>query len=440
MNEKMKHKPPSLNGNQERFKIPVQPRAIEQIELGRIEQVHLHSTLGPFAFAPECITTLTSTVIDAIGQLVAENAQVSQLFVSRNTEGDPLAYQHCVMPNGVISEPFFQVDMVATEENLITASEQLDTSTVAEHLRCTIFEFEPSLAMYELIGTFGSGGMLGENLRQHLDLLRWRHGKPIAILAPTQEKFAAVLATEFGLPLDHGLSPAELAEHVQAVSGFDTVLGPEDFMQHMIDTDGHCHFLLFVRPSDPIAKLRDPHVALEHPLLGHDLLRKIIRRNAITLNIDNPEWSATDPRRIKDSKAALPLMNMGLRVRSQDDVGELLNGKKSLWRAKPRAGVFGAYGQKIIDPANDAHRQWLGEQLSQRGPYVLQPEMAPLMVIDQSSGQKFLAMDRNFFSMVTGVPEFLGGLRILIPVESMEAKNGRLHGSRDMITVPIMAT
>ena len=424
--------------NQEKFKIPVQPRSIELANLGIREAVSLHSALGPFLFAPEYVTTVPLPVVNAIGELVEMNTDTFAHFVSRNTEGDRLAYQHTVVPQRGMVEPFFQVDMVAINQQLLTDAPLLEPSEIVQQLKQTIFEFEPNLAMYELIQTFGGAGALGRNFRADLDILRQRHGKPIAILAPTKEKFAAVLFTEFGVHDSQEVSPETLRQIVQESSGFDTVLGPDDFINHLNERNGDCDFLLYVRPSDPVAKLKDPTTTVDEPLLGDDQIRMIIRRNAITLIIDNPEWGMTDPRRIKDSKVALPLLGMGQSIRTANHL-HLLDSGSGLLRAKPRAGVFGAYGQKIIDGKNEAHRAWLGEKIQKRGPYIVQPEMEPTMIVDPATAERFLAMDRMFFSMVSGRSTFMGGIRILIPVESSNARNGRLHGSDDMISAPIVA-
>lgn len=424
------------NGKSETFKIPVQPKSIEMADISHRELVHLHSTLGPFMLAPEYKTELPEGVIDAVGTLVKINTDAFSKLLPRNSEGDTLAYQHCHMPDGKPAEPFFQVDMMAISQDLINTA-GCDQTVLQKELKDTIFEFEPSIAMYELIQTFGGGGILKDNFRRNLDILRERHGKQIALLAPTTPKFEAVLKTEFGLSIDHGLSEDEFNKRIKDISGFDSLLGPDTFIDHVNHYEGECDVLLYVRPSDPISKLKDPSVVVDEPLLGDTLLRKIIRRNAVTLNIDNPEWSIHDPRRIKDSKAALPLLNMGHSIRWVSQINRLSD-ESRLLRAKPRGGVFGAYGQKTISIQNESQRQWLKEQVELRGPFIVQPEMAPVMIIDECSGEKFLAMDRLFFSTVNGRATFMGGIRILIPVHSNEARNGRLHGSNDMISAPII--
>lgn len=432
MKERLQHT------GKEKLKIPVQPGQVEMATFGTLTHVDLHSAMGPFLFAPEYETAIPPSVIAAVGHLVEMNTDAFAHLVPRNTEGDSLAYQHCAVPSRGVVEPFFQVDMVATSSDFLTQAAGEDSSQIAAQLKNRIFEFEPSIAMYELIHAFGANGDLGAHFRRDLDVLRLRHGKRIALLAPTAEKFSAVLASEFGLSEHHGLSQEELSDLVKEVSGFDTVLGPDDFIDHLNANDGECEFLLFVRPSDPVAKLKDPTALVNSPLLGDEKLRRIIRRNAITLNIDNPDWGIADPRKIKDSKAALPLLGMGLSLRNRDQVHKL-DLSVGLQRAKPRGGVFGAYGQKPIDAQNESHRLWLAEQIELRGPYLIQPEMAPLLIIDSSSSRQFLAMDRLFFSMVSGTASFMGGIRILNPVESSNAKHGRLHGSSDMISAPIVA-
>lgn len=419
--------------------LPKEPYQIEMYPLSPTEKLSINSIFGPYEISRNQFVRLPKPIISSIGNLLHQYVDASQALIPRNRESDPRAYQYCRMPNGQSSDPFFQIDSVALSQNLIDELSQSSPDTATEVLRKTIFEFEPSMAMYQLSQLVAADGGMYTQFREHLDIIRHRHQKPIALLAPTHEKYQSMLATEFGLPTNHGLTNEQLNNFVQQVSGFDALLGPDQF-QLMLEMNPHeLDYLLYVRPSDPIKKLKNPNAQIEQPLLGDPEIRKLIRQHAINICIDNPNWGPQDPRKIKDSKAALTLVNMAMRVRSRSDLDRIEPMPDQLMRAKPRADVFGAYGQMTINLNNPKHQEKLLKAIGKRGPYVLQEEMAPLAVIDQHTMKPYLAMDRNFFSMVNGAPEFMGGIRILVPADSTEAKNGRLHGGNNITMQPILA-
>jgi len=422
----------------------------ELFNLGTVVTRHdIPSTLGPFEFASNCETVYPPNVIETLNQLVEEHARVFSQFIPANTENNNLAYRHCPIIAGKFVEPFFQVDIAGLSQDVLGNTNTESAENLMEILRGRIFEFEPSIAMYGLIETFGGAGTLGIKFREHLNVLRKIHNRPVVLLAPTFEKFEAMREEEFGKTANEPLTTGE----VNTVSGFDGLWGPNEFLNHLKENGNSCKCLLYVRPSDPISKLIDPKQKVPNPLLDDPSIRRVIRNNAITLNIDNPDWPINDPRRIKDSKAALPLMDMGFEVNSINDLisdqGFLTNkfncfitlhnlSPVSFFRAKPMRGVYGGYGQRVIRPSNKMGVNWLKNSLDLRGPYIIQPEIEPLIIKDRTSEQPFAVMDRAFFSTVRGFSEFIGGIRILIPTDSNEAKRKRLHGTDAMISAPII--
>jgi len=419
-----------------------------------ITRTDIPSTLGPFEYAPNCEVRYPPKVTIALGELVEKHAQIFSRFVPGNTEGDEQAYQHCIRAaDGSVTEPFFQVDIAGLSREFLVGANTISAEKVTKTLRDRIFEFEPSIAMYGLIGTLGGGESLGIRFKQQLDIIKAKHDMPIVLLAPTREKLEAMRETEFGKETNQILTP----EEVNQISGFDDLWGPNEFRVHLEQNRERCNCLLYVRPSDPLFKLKDPKQKVQSPLLGNSNSRGIIRRSSITLNIDDPRWPIGDQRRIKDSKVALPLMGMGFRVDTMNDViepdkpgnitatdlfSEFMNSRGlsqlSSFRAKPMQGVFGGYGQKTMNFLDHSNITWLKEMLNLRGPYVIQPEIEPLVVTDKSTRETFAVMDRAFFSMVGGTPTFMGGIRILIPFASDEAQRGRLHGTKKMISASII--
>src|SRR5262249_54163516 len=306
--------------------------------------------------------------------------------------------------------------------------------------------------------------------RAALDSLREQRGRPIALLAVTDEKYHDMLASEFGKKAGEGLTDDE----VLGFSGFNTFWGPKQFLDHLADHRGECAYLLYVRASDPIQKLRRPEECIEHPLLSDNDLRRIIKANSLTLNIDNPKWAVSDPRRINDTKCYLPAIGTAFRIHrhvltprfeqhlkakrpyvdfsgarftSEFTQGIISLGLdpaavefgRQMLRYKPAQGSYGCYGH-IRGVLTDHHvRKELRRELLRRGAYVVQPELDPLLVADQRD-RKFAGVDKVFFAHLDGQPVFIGGFRTLVPADSHDARKGRNHGTGPTIWAEIVSS
>jgi hypothetical protein len=296
--------------------------------------------------------------------------------------------------------------------------------------------------------------------RDSLDAVRRTHRKPIALLAVTEQKFAAMKAAEFGKVPEDDLSDAEVRER----AGFDRFFGPDDFREHVEVNDGECGYLLYVRSSDPIERLKRPDVHVEHPLLGDPELRRIIKENALTMNIDAPEME--EGPRINDTKEYMIAMDMAYPIRAQEELltrefidflgkggdfpsyeGRRLTegfaaylerqgvdpyttrtGELAI-HAKPLKGTYGCYGHHAGKLNDRKFRTELRGELRGRGTYAIQHEMTVPTVHDSRSGDSYSFIDRLFFSTLGEVPVFMGGFRSLLPNDSAEVRAGRLHGN-----------
>ncbi|MGA1192168.1 MAG: hypothetical protein ACO3XO_07800, partial [Bdellovibrionota bacterium] len=250
------------------------------------------------------------------------------------------------------------------------------------------------------------------------------------------------------------------------------LLWPEQFRAHLRENNGVCNYLLYVRASEPISRLKNPKESEPTSLLTDPSLRAIIKANAITLNVDAPAMEAD--RRINDTKAYLAPMRMAFEVRAMSDVfseqalaqqergkstqnlgiaalaprfreyleergispAEAIEGEVKL-RAKPLQGTYGCYGHTSGTLTDKEFRRKLRGGLRDRGEYVIQPELTTPVIHDTQSGTDFTYIDRNFFSFTGDTPTFLGGIRTLISTESQEAKKGRIHGNSSAIYAQI---
>lgn len=439
-----------------------------------VERDDLSTTLGPFQYLPEYRTAYPQSVTEALGMLYAEYNDAFDPLVQANREA-PTDYQYCVDPQtGRLTNYLVQIDMVGLPQDFLLDAQDTDPRLLAHILRGRIFEIENSLAMYPLIlGIYGREGQpsgFDTALRRNLDALRAQHGRAIALLAVTEQKHGAMRETEFGKHPDEPLSDDE----VRAISGFDTLLGPQQFLEHVRSNGGRCDYLLYARTSDPVAKLRKPGLQVESPLLQDPALRSIIKANAITFNVDDPSVSNDAPQRINDTKEYMGAMRMGHIAHGSEDfltndlVGHLNGGKAyddfagdrlapgfaaflaergvdpyaveagvARVRAKPMRASYGCYGHLSGSMNDGAFRHELRKSIRLRGPYVLQPEMSNPTIRNETDGTAYMYIDRNFMACVGGRMEFLGGHRALMPLASTEAHNNRVHGSNATVWAEI---
>lgn len=446
----------------------------ERIVLGGIEvKRDIGSSMGPFSYSQEYRVVYPQMVIDSLSDLYREYNEVFVKLVQANRES---AQDYQYTANGPDRSPAnfaVQIDMLGLPDKFLSAASGLEKAAVTKLLRSSIFEIENSLAMYQLLQRIfesrSNPTRFNEQFRETLRELSELHQKPIALLAVTDAKYVSMKSSEFGKDESEPLSD----EEVKVLSGFDAFFSPSQFRKHVESTGGSCEYLLYVRSSDPIDKLKDPRVKVDHPLLSDESMRSVIKRHAITLNIDTP--GSEYGRRINDSKAYMPEMGMAVQIaeefdlytdafaqhrKSGKDYQSFQDGQRLapalasylsrcgvdpidvergivLLRAKPMLGAYGCYGHKVLNLTSRQHREWLRTNLKRRGSYVIQPEMITPQVVSEH-GISYAYIDRVFFSRVgAGSPRFIGGFRLLMPCDSSEAGNGRIHGSSDAVSVEI---
>lgn len=414
--------------------------------LGKVfVRTDIKSSLGPFPVLPEYRIQYPEAIIKALGNLHAEYNQAFRPLVAVNREWDT-DYQYCMTPDGTPINRWVQIDMVGLPDEFLGKATSFSEEELRKALRGKIFEIENSLAMYQLLENLFSNGqqdtLFNRQFRASLDDLRQRYGKPITLLAVTDQKYQAMKESEFGKVAQEPLTDAE----VMGLSGFDRFFSPEEFKKYLEENGGKCDYLLYARTSDPVAKLRKPNTIVENPLLEHDDARRIIKANSLTFNVDNPSWVTGDIKRINDTKEYMPLMGMAYAVYSVEDLFspgfaeylrlqevdpvKIKSGEVVL-RAKPMKGAYGGYGHlrgTLID--REFRRKLWKDGLRDRGPYVVQPEMQTPVIINESDGATYTYIERVFLSTNGQDYSYMGGFRSLMPLDSIEAKNGRNHGSK----------
>lgn len=414
-----------------------------RIDLGPVSvREHIRSSMGPFRALDAYRIRYPGTVVAALAELYEEYNAAFAPLVARNREWET-DYRSCFGSNGSPVNYAIQIDMVGIPQGFLDFTHLMTVEAVREALRRRVFEFENSLAMYQLLErVFASNGrdsFFSGRFRRVLDDIRRLHQRPVALLAVTQQKYDAMRESEFGKSAGEPLSDDEVYE----MSGFDRFFGPKEFLAHLAGSGGQCEYLLYARTSDPIAKLKNPMLPVEHPLLGDAGIRRVIKQHAVTLNIDAPDMAFGC--RINDTKEYMAAIGMAFEIEALEDLqtesferylanyGISGDPTQVQLRAKPRKGTYGCYGHVRGKLTESDFRGELRRNLRKRGGYVVQPELTSPTVINNADGQEYTAIDRVFFGMEQGKPVFLGGFRSLMPLDSVEAKKGRNHGNASTV-------
>ncbi len=415
-----------------------------------VERSDIKSSEGPFLYAPEYDVQYPESVTNALSLLYAEYNRAFTQLVRGNIEW-PEDYRYCTGPGGLFVNRWVQIDMPGLATEFLKGAMEMTPPNVVNILRSKIFEIENSLAMYQLsMRSFPRGNQpsfFDLRFRESLETIRRQYKKPVALLATTDEKYRAMRKAEFGKYGEDQLTDRE----VQDLSGFDRFFSPSQFREQ-VEFYGDSKYLLFVRDSDPIQKLRRPDIKIQEPLLSDARMRRIIKRNSLTLNVDNPAWSMNDVRRIKDTKLYLPPMGMGIPISNVEDLdseamttfvrkvrGQDIPAQQDSveLRAKPMRSAYGAYGQLSGTVSDGEFRRRLRGEMRLRGDYIVQPEMLIPLLVNGDTGLTYGYTDRLFMSYAENDYQFMEGFRYLVPVTSEEYKRGRMHANAETITARI---
>ncbi len=444
-----------------------------EVALGAVTmREHIQSVSGPFGAILSYQVRYPKKVLRALEILYAEYNRAFTPLVEANREWES-DYRFCVSPSGAPLNRWTQIDMVGLPQQFLDEIDRFSDDEILEILRERTFEIENSLAMYQLLERIFSNAegfsQFDYCFRSSLRDVRKQLGRPVALLAVTQEKYLDMREKEFGKRDGETLTDLEVHE----LSGFDRFFGPEEFAAYIHSNGGICAYALYVRSSHPIDKLRKPENEIAHPLLADADMRRIIKANSLTLNIDAPEMEPE--RRINDTKEYMPRMGMGYRVNGQSDIltpefeEHLARGKTYAsyegqrlahtfaayletqgidpqqasegaltLRTKPMKETYGCYGHLTGELSDKRFRNQLRTNIRKRGSYVLQPEMWIPKIRNTTTDEEYYFIDRNFFYTDGERFCFMGGLRSLMPADSTEAQKGRNHGNNSTVCVEII--
>lgn len=267
---------------------------------------------------PEYQTEYPKCITDALGKIFQEYNNAFTPLIKKNREWET-DYQYCLDRNGNPINRWVQIDMTGLPEEFLKKAYkgEFTQEALQETLRGRIFEIENSIAYYQLLQTIfekDEEGRFRKCFRESLDVLRNKHGKNIALLTVTNSKHNDLREAEFGKTGDEILTNSE----VKKISGFDAFMGPEEFKKHVEENGGNSKYLLFVRSSIPVDRLKNPKVPLEETLLSDPEMRRVIKANTITINIDDPNMPSSQ--KINDTKEYMQSVGMGFHIEKEEDI------------------------------------------------------------------------------------------------------------------------
>ncbi len=423
---------------------------------------------NPLIFS-EYTVVYPDVVINALKRLYKEYNQAFIPLVEANREFTT-DYQYC--RTGLKqANCFVQIDMCGLTQQFLDTASMLSVDHVVEMVRNKIFEIENSLAVYQFLQNLFPGSeeesLFKQAFRAHLHKIQYIYNMPIALLAVTDQKYEEIKLSEFGKSKDELIT----SEEVKKASGFDCLLGPKEFKEHVKANNGKCKYLLYARTSDPLDKLKKPDFEVIHPLLSDPFLRSVIKTHSLTLNIDTP--GACYSSLINDTKEYMPRMGMGYTATSPKDIfshefieylangnaakdytgiyfsrlceeyllscgvdsTEIRTGMVTL-RGKPMKNAYGCYGHVSGLPIDKKFRDDLKSNLQKRGPYIIQPELKTPTECSLD-GTLFTYIDRVFFATDGVDYDFIGGFRNFMPLDSSEGKRKRIHGNEKTVYAEI---
>lgn len=399
-----------------------------------------------------------------------------------------LVNRHTIWATDYQYAPFtlaFQVDGPAYPEAFLKQAEFISPSVLAEFITKRVFEFEANIAAYGLNGRLWPDGTTNQTWHAALEAVRQRTGKKVAVLAGTEQKLDEMIMYEMGITRDQITS----GEVVQAMTGFDSFLGPNDLISLYQKYKGNdCPYVFFGRTSRPKSWLRNPSNQVDEGFLAHPEILRYVRAHAITHNFDDPTLPNTDHAIIMDTKEALVLAGAAYPVTQPCDIysqeflqclanngisvdeiveGTLSPGKKNKLggiflnfpsesllseslvshlqargsnpalvasgeqkvRAKPLKQHYGIYGHQVGSINRAKFLNKLMEQVKLRGGYIIQPEFSNLHIVDSANPlESYVAIDRVFFVRgADGQLHSMESCRSLMPAQSYEGKKNNVH-------------
>lgn len=413
-----------------------------EMDLGPTDtRYDIPSKLGPFMVKNQHCVEMPVNITKALLEITHEYNTAFSRVVEQNLE-IPEAYQYAFdKETSEYINLVFQIDMRALPIDFLITLDHYEIPVIKEVLKRSVFEFEDSLAMLNLLRMqFETNGVshFRDGLDRTFDSLRSTYCKGIALLATTQAKLDSILACELGVD---DLSEVN-DQTVRQVLGYDKLIGPEEYLR-MLDSKAAQDYLLYVRSSSPVANLKDPRIEVPATILDDQAIRHEVLKNCITLNLGA----------LNDTKIAMLDMGLGVEISSANlaqvlenrEIHELcneygLNLDDPRLRLKPRDGVFGCYGHHTMNLSNlgsGKRKKKIVKDLKERGEYIVQPELPSTQF--SSNGETLNAIHRNFvgYNMQIHRYEAIEGVLAMMPVDP-NARITTVHGSASSSYSPVI--
>ena len=413
-----------------------------QVHLGEtIQRSEIPSCLGPFNTKAQYHIEMPAKVLKALMEITKEYNSLFSKLVEENLETEN-AYQYAFdKETQEYINYVFQIDMRALPQDFLITLDSYDLPVIKEVLKRSVFEFEDSLAMLNLLRQqfeINGESIFRTNLDSVFDSIRDQHSRPIALLATTEEKLSSILACELGVENLSDVSD----QTVRSVLGYDTLIGPKEY-QSLLKEGREKDYLLYVRSSSPVRNLRNPKLEKPKTILDLPEVRRSVLEQSITLNLGI----------LNDTKRSLLDYGLGLMV-SDDNYQELINStqvqelcesygisEELKVRVKPLDETFGCYGHhsmQIDQLSSGKKARSLKKDLKNRGEYILQPEIPSNQIIDEN-GDVFNTIHRNFvgYNATEHMYVPIEGVFTMMPANP-KARITTVHGSHKTMYSPVI--
>lgn len=369
-------------------------------------------------------------VLDALYQIYLESNQ----YLSKR-------YPYCRDDNGKPISHWLQIDIQGLSTAFLTEAEHCSQECILHALRPYIHGINNIVDVHPTFEQNVSNESSCKTFRDSLDFLRQKFGMPIARLATTDFEFQEICRNDLRLsslqqPTDHA---------VKGITGFDAILNPSQFVNHLRSNKGTSKYLLYVKKPtyyydscDSLLLDRDIRRAIRqhsltqeihHPFLAHEKYHQQNTRLMMSMGVGMLCRSAkdlfTDEFLLTQTwgvRADELIEDLGIDVLKSEFKTYLINHHtqpESVVRGMKKilaTPIFDGRKKMCMSFSKDVHIKKLLSSFRTYGEHMLQTYNPLSTLVNSDTGISYQYFDRIFMCLKEGKPSFMYGLRPFIPL------------------------
>ena len=334
---------------------------------------------------------------------------------------------------------------------------------IANILAPFIFEYESSIARYPLLFWINNNDFKKWFIK-NLDEIREKTWKKIILLATTKSKLESIQEEEFWIKKWENID----SKYIKENSWFDNLWWPKELEHYYnnIEKWEESNYIFFTRASIDTEWLKNQNKKEKSEILENDDLRKFLKENTITINIDNPNDKNTIP--VNDTKEYMEDLWLwyfftNINEIFSEELIEYLKTKewrakgfswfkwyfykenlknflisswvnedelktwKVIFRFKPVYESYWAYSQLASNLNTSKERKKL-ENISDWKKFLLQLERPTKKIINENTWKEYLAIHRLFpYSDKEGEIYFNKSIINLMPINEKQKNTPTVH-------------